>query len=128
MERYPLICHNQLLAEGHFNNHNLYESVSVKIAKKNLGNKSIPPSATKLKLKEVLTNYSSRSFYCGEDILYYDLEKRNNAGPLLITGRNLPTMAIQGAREYKKKHLHFLPINGIVIQCKQKSWGILLMM
>ena len=66
----------QLLAEGHLNYRALYDTISVKVTKKKGGDKSKPPSATKMKLKDILTNNSSRSFYCGEDILYHDLEKK----------------------------------------------------
>ena len=79
----------------------MYELVNVKITTKK-ANKQTPPSASKYKLKEILTNYSSRSYFCGEDILHLDLEKKNKSGPTLVTGRNLHAMAIRGAREYKK--------------------------
>ena len=91
----------QLLAEGHLNYRDMYDSVSVKVTKKKTS-KSSTPSATRFKLKDILSNNSSRSFYCGEDILYSDLEKKNKVGKQLITGRNLHAMAIRGARAYKK--------------------------
>ena len=91
----------QLLAEGHLNYRELYELVNVKITTKK-ANKQTPPSPSKYKLKDILTNYSSRSYFCGEDILHLDLEKKNKSGPTLVTGRNLHAMAIRGAREYKK--------------------------
>ena len=89
----------KVLAEGHLNYRDLYDAVNVKITKEKVGNKLIPPSTSKLKLKEVLTNYSSQSYYCGEDIFHLDLEEKNKSGPTLITGRNLHAMAIRGARE-----------------------------
>lgn len=89
----------QLLAEGRLSYRNMYDVVSVKVTKKKIS-KANAPSATKLKLKDVLTNNSSRSFFCGEDILYSDLEEK--VGKQLITGRNLHAMAIRGARAYKK--------------------------
>ena len=93
----------KLLAEGHLNYRDLYDVVNVKITKKKVGyKKNTSPSASKLKLKDVLTNSSSCSYYSGEDILHLDLEKKNKTGPTLITGRNLHAMAIRGAREYKK--------------------------
>lgn len=92
----------KLLAEGHLNYRELYEPISATVTKKKGGNTSIPPSASKLKLKDILTNYSSRSYFVGEDIVHFDLEKKNRTGPLLITGRNLHAMAVRGARDYKK--------------------------
>ena len=92
----------KLLAEGHLNYRDLYDVVNVNVTKKKVSRNQTPPSALKLKLKDILTNYSSRSFYSGEDIFHLDLEKKNKSGPTLITGRNLHAMAIRGAREYKK--------------------------
>ena len=54
-----------LLAEGHLNYRDLYDVVNVKVTKKKASSKQTLPSASKLKLKDILTNYLSRSFYCG---------------------------------------------------------------
>ena len=62
----------QLLAEGHFNCRALYDSIEVKVTKKKGQGKSKPHIATKLKLKDILSNHSSRSYYCGEDILHHN--------------------------------------------------------
>ena len=113
----------QLLAEGHLNYRTLYDTISVKVTKKKGGDKSKPPSATKMKLKDILTNNSSRSFYCGEDILYHDLERKNRTGPLLITGRNLHTIAIRGARAYKKALAFFTYKWDCTIIQSKKSGG-----
>ena len=65
----------QLLAEGHLNYRDLYDVVSVRVTKKK-GTKSTTPSATKYKLKDVLTNNSSHPYFCGEHIKGTDLEKK----------------------------------------------------
>lgn len=90
----------QLLAEGHLNYCDVYNTVNVKVTKKR-GTQGKAITATKLKLKDVLTNNSPRTLFCDEDIRYHDLEKKNNPGPLLITRSNLQAIAIRGARAYK---------------------------
>ena len=87
----------KLLVEGHLNYRDLYELVNAKVTKKKASKQTIP-STSKYKLEEILTNYSSRSYFYGEDILHLDLEEKKKSGPTLVTGRNLHAMAIRGAR------------------------------
>ena len=92
----------KLLAEAHLNYSGLYEEVSLIVKKKKASSKASKRTSLSFKLKDMVSNNSSRVFYSGTDIRYEDLEKKNRVGNQLITGRNLHAMAVRGARAYKK--------------------------
>ena len=80
----------------------LYDEVNVTIKSTKKAKKATKTSVTRFELKDMVCNDEFTSNYSGIDIRISDLEKKNYVGNLLITGRNLHTMAIRGARSYKK--------------------------
>ena len=69
----------KLLAEAHLNYCALYEEVDVTVKKKK-AKKASTTTAISFKLKDMVTNNSSRVFLSGTDIRYEDLEKKNRVG------------------------------------------------
>ena len=66
----------QLLAEAHMNYRDLYDEVTYPVTNKTTKSKSSSPPASLFKLRDILTNNSSHSYYSGIDINYSDLEKK----------------------------------------------------
>ena len=44
----------------------------------------------------------NRDFYCGNDTVVKELERKNKTGAMLIGGRDLHGLAIHGFRVHKK--------------------------
>merc|ERR1740124_1745550 len=85
----------QLLAEAHLNYCALYEEVDVAVKNKKAAKKASKNAAVLFKLKDMVTNDSSRVFVSGTDIRYGNLEKKNRVGKQQITGQNLHAMAVR---------------------------------
>ena len=70
----------KLLAEAHMNYLSLYDEIDVTIKGKKKANKAAKTSVTRFKLKPIICNDESTSYYSGIDIRFEDLERKIGLG------------------------------------------------